>query len=75
MPGERSRSTRIVERIVDRYRTFLDRGDGEEEIPFMTEKVERRSAPARIRAMTPPQRRALIDRVGIDEAIRMARED
>ena len=69
MVSEKSPATRMMERIMERYHAFKDAQAGEEEVPFMMEKVPRRSAGARIRAMTPTQRQALAERVGMGEAI------
>jgi hypothetical protein len=74
MAGKKSNATQMMERILDRYHEFKNAHRDDDEVPFMQEKISRRSASARINEMTPIQRRALVDRVGIDEAIRMARK-
>ena len=69
MPHETSESTKVIERLVARYRAYKDENKGKGAVPFMQEKMPRRTARERIKAMTPAQRRALVVRIGLEKAL------
>ena len=73
MVSQKSNATRMLERVMEMYRDFKDAQIGEEDIPFMHEKLSRRSASSRVRDMTPTQKKALIEKIGIDEVMKIVR--